>query len=222
MSIVLDTFTGSTGALSAHTADSGATWVGTGAQAVLNGSGLAYCNTSNSSPNLISNAVIPQASMSVEIPIFVGTLPSPATYDYTDRLVLAFWNRFDYSIELHSRDSLHSNTPRLYVGAADALGGSTIYDTAITASSSHTVRWDVVFGSHIDIYFDTVLVATTPGAPRFQVGSTAMGGYFDRYQDGGAPNQGAMLYLDSLTVDASAPPVIPPFWTALTGSRESI
>jgi hypothetical protein len=219
MPLFLDNFTGSAGAVSGHTADTGSNWTGSDSQAQINGSGRLYCNTSSTSPNLVTNAAIPQANVTIDIAIAIGTLPSPATYDYVDRLVLALWGGFNYSLELHSRDSGFGNTPHFYAAAQDSTFSGYSYDTSISGSTTHTVRFDIFFGSHIDVYYDSVLHATTGTGPYVSGASTAFGGYLDRYQDPGAPNQTAMLYIDSITMNGAAVPAA--FWTNFVGSFES-
>jgi hypothetical protein len=214
MALLLDNFTGSAGALSGHTADTGQNWAGSDATAVLDGSGRLYCNTSNNSPLLYSNAVVPQANMTMDIAFTIGTLPSPATYDYTDILQIALWGRYNYRIELHSRDNTHSNTPRLYVSAS--TGGLYVGDIAAVASSAHTLRFNFVMGTKIDVILDSVTVATAT-APTFNVGDQTLAGYFDRNQDAGAPNQSAMLFIDSITINGVTPV---PFWNSYTNCFE--
>lgn len=222
--LLRDDFTGAAGPLSAHAANTGQSWAGTDAGAVLDGGGYMYAAGSNTRPILRSNASIPQGAITLSIAISIGAFPAGA-YDYTEDIVAALWGWYDYSIEVHSRDPNKGNTPHIYVRATSVGGGSTIFDAPIAANTQHTVAWEIAPGVPTKIYFDGVLVLTASGVPRADAGSTAFGGYLDRYQDAGAPDAAAFLKFDSITIDSATPttpPETPSFWTAFTRSREIV
>lgn len=214
MSLLLDNFTGAAGALSAHAADSGASWAGSNARLVLDGSGRLYDNESANvtAPTFSSDITLAQSPVSMEMVVVLGTIPSSA-YNYVEQIFAKLWGWFDYSVEIDSRGN-GDGTPRMYVASRGAS-----YNMVVASGQSHTIRWDITPGGGVSIYIDGSLVVA--GSSVFaNVGDFAFGGYFFRDQDAGASNQPAFLLLDSLTLNAIAPP--PNFWTGFVKSHEVV
>lgn len=211
---LLDTFTGAAGPLNAHTADSGATWVGSGAALRLDGAGrLGFTAWDETSPSIACNVVVPQVSTILEIVFRIGALPAPTTYDYVNKPVISLWNNYRYSLEVHSRDSSYSNTPRLYIGL--------FTDVAVSSNTTHTVRFEIVKSVKTDVYYDNVLVATG-GVPPMTVGNTSLAGYWDMWRDAGGSTPTPFVSIDSITISDTGPPPPPPaFWTDFVGSYET-
>lgn len=210
--LLLDNFTGAAGALSAHAADSGASWAGSGSHLVLDGSGRLYDDLSNdSSSSLVSDLVLAQSPVSLEMVVTLGTIPASA-FNYGEQIYVAMWGWYDFAVEVDSRGN-GDGTPRLYAAAHGAS-----YDMVVASGQSHTIRWDIRPGVGVDVFVDGSLVVS--GTVRADVGNFTLGGYFSRFQDAGASNQSAFLLLNTLTLTPIAPP--PNFWTGFVKSHEVI